>query len=57
MIPMRLRRLAAAGAALLLLVSCSSGGSGSDKASADDLAVQVASYDLATGAPPASSSG
>ena len=47
--PMRLRRLAAAGAALLLLASCSSGGS--DKAGADDLAVQVASYDLATGGP------
>ena len=46
---MRLRRLAAAGAALLLLVACSSGGS--DKAGADDLAVQVASYDLAVGAP------
>jgi hypothetical protein len=47
--PMRLRRLAAAGAALLLLVACSSGGSGKGKA--DELAVQVASYDLATGAP------
>jgi hypothetical protein len=46
-----LRRLAAAGAALLLLASCSSGGSGSGRASADDLAVQVASYDLATGPP------
>ena len=49
MIPMRLRRLAAAGAALVLLVACSSGGSG--KAGADDLVVQVASYDLATGPP------
>lgn len=47
--PMRLRRLVAAGATLLLLVACSSGGSG--KAKTDDLAVQVASYDLATGAP------
>lgn len=47
--PMRLRRLAAAGAAVLLLVSCSSGGSGPN--GAEDLAVQVASYDLATGAP------
>jgi hypothetical protein len=46
--PMRLR-LCAAGAALLLLVACGSGGSG--KASADDLVVQVASYDLATGPP------
>lgn len=46
---MRLRRLSAAGAALLLLVSCGSGGS--DKAGADDLAVHVASYDLAIGPP------
>jgi hypothetical protein len=46
--PMRLRRLAAAGAALLLLVACSSGG---DKPNAQDLVVQVASYDLATGPP------
>ena len=48
--PMRSRRLAAAGAALLLLAACVGPG-GSDKVSADDLAVQVASYDLATGAP------
>lgn len=47
--PMRLRRFLAAGAALLLLAACSSGGS--DKAKADELVVQVASYDLATGAP------
>jgi hypothetical protein len=48
--PMRLRRLAAAGAALIMLAACGGSG-GSDKASADDLAVQVASYDLAVGPP------
>ena len=46
---MAFRRLAAAGALLLVLVAC--GGSGGDKASADDLAVQVASFDLAVGPP------
>jgi hypothetical protein len=44
------RRLAAAGVLLLLLTACGGSG-GSGKANADDLAVQVASYDLATGAP------
>ncbi len=44
------RRHAAIGALLSLLVACNGSG-GSVKASADDLAVQVASYDLATGAP------
>ncbi len=43
------RRLAAVGALLSVLVAC--GGSGGSQRSADDLAVQVASYDLATGAP------
>jgi len=47
---MPIRRLAAAGALLLVLVACGGAG-GSDRASADDLAVQVASYDLSTGAP------
>jgi len=47
---MLIRRLAAAGALLLLLVACG-GTDGSDQARADDLAVQVASYDLSTGAP------
>ena len=50
MTAMGLRRHAAVGALLSLLVACSGSG-GSDKASADDLAVQVASYDLAAGAP------
>ncbi len=50
MTSMGLRRLAAAGALLLGLVACGGSG-GAGKASADDLAVQVASYDLATGAP------
>ena len=45
--PMRCRRLLAASAVLAVLVACS-GGSGSK---AGGLAVQVASYDLATGAP------
>ena len=48
MIPMVLRRVAAAATVLLLLGAC---GSGSGGANADELAVQVASYDLATGAP------
>ncbi len=49
--PMHLRRrLAAAGALLLVLVGCTSSGGGGG-ASADDLAVQVASFDLATGRP------
>ena len=49
--PMYLRRrLAAAGALLLVLVGCTSSGGGGG-ASADDLAVQVASFDLATGRP------
>jgi hypothetical protein len=47
--PMLFRRLVAAGALLLVLVAC--GGSGGGGASADDLAVQVASFDLATGRP------
>ena len=47
---MPIRRLAAAGALLLVLVACGGTG-GSGQASADDLAVQVASYDLSTGAP------
>ncbi len=47
---MSIRRLAAAGALLLVLVACGGPG-GSDQAGADDLAVQVASYDLSTGAP------
>lgn len=47
---MRSRRLAAAGALLLVLVACTSSG-GSGTAKAGDLAVSVASYDLATGAP------
>ena len=45
---MGFRRLAAIGAVLGLLVGCSSGGA-TDKA--DDLAVLVASYDLAAGVP------
>lgn len=53
--PMPLRRLAAAGALLLVLAACSGSGGGDDRSagdrSADDLAVQVASFDLATGAP------
>ena len=48
MTAMGFRRLSAIGAVLALLVGCSSG---EDKANADDLAVQVASYDLSTGAP------
>src|ERR671917_167941 len=48
MTAMGFRRLAAIGAALALLVGCSSGG---EKDKADGLAVQVASYDLSTGAP------
>jgi hypothetical protein len=47
---MGLRRLAAAGALLTILVACSASGGGA-KAGAGDLAVQVASYDLATGPP------
>jgi hypothetical protein len=47
---MSIRRLAAAGALLLVLVACGGPG-GSDRAGTDDLAVQVASYDLSTGAP------
>ncbi len=49
MTPMGFRRLAAVGALLSVLVAC--GGSDGSERSADDLAVQVASYDLATGAP------
>ena len=48
MTTMGFRRLAAAGALLLLLVACGGAG-GADKA--DQLAVQVASYDLSIGAP------
>jgi hypothetical protein len=51
MTAMRTRRLAAAAGALVLLLTGCGGSGGSGKASADDLAVQVASYDLATGAP------
>ena len=47
---MPLRRLVAAGALLLVLVGCSSSGGGGGGAG-DDLAVQVASFDLATGRP------
>ncbi len=47
---MPLRRLVAAGALLLVLVGCGGAGGGGG-ASADDLAVQVASFDLATGRP------
>ena len=50
MTAMGLRRHAVIGALLSLLVACN-GSDGSEKASPDDLAVQVASYDLATGAP------
>jgi len=45
------RRLAAAGALLLVLVACGSSGGEARGPSADDLAVQVASFDLATGRP------
>jgi hypothetical protein len=48
--PMRLRRPAAACAALLLLAACSGSGGGNAGAG-DDLAVQVASFDLAVGPP------
>ena len=48
--PMALRRLVAAGALLLVLVACGGSGGGGGT-SADDLAVQVASFDLATGRP------
>ncbi len=51
MTAMRLRRFAAAAGALALLLAGCGGSGTSGKASADDLAVQVASYDLATGAP------
>ncbi len=44
------RRVAIAGALVLILSGCGGSG-GSGKAGADDLAVQVASYDLATGGP------
>jgi len=47
---MLLRRLAATGAAMLLLAACNGSG-GKGQAGADDLAVHVASYDLATGPP------
>ena len=50
MIPMGLRRVAVVGALLSVLVACTSPG-GSAKARADDLAVEVASFDLTTGAP------
>jgi len=50
MITMGFRRLVAAGALLTVLVACSGSGGGG-RADADDLAVQVASYDLATGPP------
>lgn len=46
---MRLR-LTAAGVAMILFAACGGSG-GPDQASADDLAVQVASYDLAVGPP------
>lgn len=42
-------RRAALSALLLVLVACGGSGGGSGKAGGDDLAVQVASYDLATG--------
>src|SRR5688500_7510478 len=50
MSPMGLRRLVAVGALLTVLAACGGSGAG-DEASADDLAVQVASYDLAAGPP------
>ncbi len=50
MTAMPFRRLAAAGTLVLLLTACGGSG-GRGKAGADDLAVQVASYDLTTGAP------
>jgi hypothetical protein len=50
MIPMVFRRLAVAVVLLSVLAACGDSG-GSDRATPDDLAVQVASYDLATGGP------
>jgi hypothetical protein len=51
MIAMGRRRFAAAAGALVLLLTACGGSGGSGKANPDDLAVQVASYDVATGAP------
>jgi hypothetical protein len=51
MTPMRLRRPAVVAALLAVLAACGGSGGSGGKANADDLAVQVASYDLATGAP------
>jgi hypothetical protein len=48
---MPFRRLVAAGALLIVLVACGGSGGNGDNANADDLAVQVASFDLATGRP------
>jgi len=50
MICMGFRRLVAVGALLAVLAACS-GSDGADNARAGDLAVEVASYDLATGPP------
>ena len=47
---MGFRRLGIAAAVLSVMVACTGSG-GQDRAKADDLAVQVASFDLATGAP------